>query len=48
MSSPDLDPDHTLDPRTRLTLMVMRVDSPEFRALMRTSPMKGSSAPGAI
>ena len=38
----------TLDPRTRLTLMVMRVDSPEFRALMRTSPMKGSSAPGAI
>jgi hypothetical protein len=38
----------TLDPRTRLTLMVMRVDSPEFRALMRTSPMKGTSAPGAI
>jgi hypothetical protein len=38
----------TLNPRTRLTLMVMRVDSPEFRALMRTAPMKGSSAPGAI
>lgn len=38
----------TLNPRTRLTLMVMRVDSPEFRALMRTSPMKDSSAPGSI
>jgi hypothetical protein len=38
----------TLNPRTRLTLMVMRVDSPEFRALMRESSMKQASAPGAI
>jgi hypothetical protein len=38
----------TLDPRTRLTLMVMRVDSPEFRALMRTSVPKDNAARGAI
>lgn len=37
----------TLDPHTRLTLMVMKVDSPEFRALMRTSK-KASDSPGAI
>lgn len=37
----------TLDARTRLTLMVMRVDSPEFRALMRPSGRTAAS-PGAI
>ena len=37
----------TLDPHTRLTLMVMKVDSPEFRALMRTAK-RASDSPGAI
>ncbi len=37
-----------LDARTKLTLMVMRVDSPEFRALMRLAPSRGNSAPGSI
>jgi len=38
----------TLNPRTRLTLMVMRVDSPEFRALMRAAPPRDDTSPGAI
>ncbi len=37
----------TLDPHTRLTLMVMKVDSPAFRALMRTAK-RASDSPGAI
>ncbi|MDX2012105.1 MAG: hypothetical protein SFW67_18065 [Myxococcaceae bacterium] len=35
----------SLDARTRLTLLVMRVDSPEFRALMRNGPR---ASPGTI
>lgn len=35
-----------LDTHTKLTLMVMRVDSPEFRALMR--PSGEGSPPGSI
>ncbi|MCU0695678.1 MAG: hypothetical protein MUC96_03995 [Myxococcaceae bacterium] len=35
----------SLDARTRLTLLVMRVDSPEFRALMRNAPR---ASPGTI
>jgi hypothetical protein len=34
-----------LDTRTRLTLLLMRVDSPEFRALMH---QKGASEPSSI
>lgn len=37
-----------LDARTRLTLLVMRVDSPEFRAMMRLSGASAAQSPGAI